>query len=47
MSTYMCMSIISELKSLGGMEPESWFLLKWLQNRNYNTELVLNVATSI
>jgi hypothetical protein len=44
--TYMCMSFMSELKSFGGMEPESWFLLKWLHqitikkiiDINYNTQ---------
>ena len=30
-AAYTCISTISELKSLAGMGPESWFLLKWLQ----------------
>ena len=32
-AAYTCISTISELKSSGGMEPESWFLLKWLQTQ--------------
>ena len=40
-STYMCINTISELKSLAGMIPESWFLLKWLQDRRIKLYIVI------
>lgn len=37
--TYKSISVISELKSRGGMEPESWFSFKWL--RIHQTSVML------
>ena len=45
MVTYMCINFISALKSLGGIEPDSLFLLKWLKFKNskaFNTKKELD-----